>query len=64
MKTILGQSVGKLILIILSFRVGTSKNEMILIIDVKYESDHISFIMWFNDVMCTKFLFCISFTVT
>ena len=45
MKTILGQSVGKLILIILSFRVGISKNEMILIIDVKYESDHISFIM-------------------
>ena len=37
-----GWSVSKIIITILSFRVGTSENKKIWIIDVIYESDHIS----------------------
>ena len=55
-KIILGWSVSKII-IILSFRVGTPKNNNVMIIEVTHESYHI------NDVKCTKFLFFIYFTL-
>ena len=65
-KIISGLSVGKIIIIILSFRVGTSKNKnienrvkencAIMSTQVTYETDQI-FTPWFNNVKCTKFLF-------
>ena len=56
-------SVGKIIIIALSFRVGTSKNKNYWSSRFCIKSTHL-FVWWFNDFNCFKFLFFIYFIAT
>ena len=72
-RVISDRSVGKIKIIILSLRVGTSKNKnidhgvketcAIMSTQVTYEIDHISLLPRFSNIKCNKFLFFMYFIV-